>query len=140
MTYMTKQALLSATDLKEEDVELPTIGGKVRVRGLPAAFSSQASSEAIEYTTDANGRQGARINAARMEELQVKNGLIDPQLGSIDEVRIFAKRCGPAFKDVVAAIDKLSGVDKEAIERAEVAFPAGVDEPAGDRSRSQTTA
>lgn len=128
MTYLTKQALLSATDLREEDVPLTTIGGMVRVRALPAAFSSQASSEAIEYTTDANGRQGARINAARMEELQVLNGLVEPNLGSIDEVRVFAKRCGPAFKAVVTKIDELSGVDKEAIERAEVAFPAGVDE------------
>lgn len=140
MTYMTRDALLSATDLREEDVELPTINGVVRVRALPAAFSSQASSEAIEYTTDANGRQGARINAARMEELQVLNGLVEPKLQSMQEVRIFAKRCGPAFKDVVAAIDKLSGVDKDAIERAEATFPSGVEVSDGSASGTPAAA
>lgn len=139
-TYMSKTDLLSATDLKEEDVPLPTISGTVRVRGLPAAFSGQAMAEAVEYTTDSNGRQGARINVQRMSEIQVLNGLVEPKLGSVNEVRIFAQRCGPAFNDVVAAIDKLSGVDKDAMERAEATFPVGVEEQDGAGSGTETAA
>jgi hypothetical protein len=137
---MSKTALLSATDLVEEDVPLPTIDGKVRVRGLPAAFSGQVMAEAVEYTTDTNGRQGARINVARMGEIQVLNGLIDPKLDSLREVQMFAKRCGPAFNTIVEAIDRLSGVDKDAIEQAEATFPARVEQPDGDDSRTDPAA
>jgi hypothetical protein len=42
---------------------------------------------------------------------------------------VFATKCGPAFKDVVNAIDDLSGVDKEAIEEANRRFQNGAGSP-----------
>lgn len=124
MGYFTKEALLEASDIKEQDVDLPSIGGKVRVRGLPAQFSNEAISEALE--TKLVGRhQVQTINAAKMELIQVKHGLVEPRLETLEEAEAFASHCGPAFKEVVSAIDSLSGVDKEAIEEATSRFPNG---------------
>lgn len=125
MDRLSKEALLGATDLEEADVDLPSIGGSVRVRSLPAAYSNQASSEAMKMVTDARGNQIATVDTAKMEVLQALHGLVDPKLSSIQEAEVFATKCGRAFKLVIAKIDELSGVDKEAIERAEATFPAG---------------
>jgi hypothetical protein len=125
MGMLTKEALLGASDLVEREVDLPSIGGKVRVRSLPAAYSNKAISEALEMVQDARGRQTSRINTERLETLQVQYGLTEPRLNSFEEASTFAQRCGPAFKEVVRVIDEISGVDKEAIEKAAETFPDG---------------
>lgn len=126
MGRSTKDAWLTGPgDLKEADVEdVPVAGESVRVRGLAAAYSNQASSEALELKTDRNGEQLATVNTARLEVLQFAHGVIDPKF-SVDEAEQIALKFGPAFKKVIAEIDRLSGIDKEAIERTSAAFPAG---------------
>jgi hypothetical protein len=131
MGYIDKGSLLGASDLREQDVELPSIGATVKVRGLPAAYSNQAQSEALELVTDARGRQTAHVNTEKLESLQVLHGLVEPKLASIEEARTFAQRCGPAFREVVRVIDELSGLDKEAIEKTNATFPAGGSDASG---------
>ena len=82
MGYTDKGTLLGASDLREQDLELPSIGATVRVRGLAAAFSNQAQSEALELVTDARGRQTATVNTDTLECLQVLHGLVEPKLAS----------------------------------------------------------
>lgn len=123
MTILSKDALLGASDLIEREIELPTIGGSVRVRSLPAAYSNQAISEAIELKTGPRGEQSAHVNTEKLESLQVLHGLVEPKLNSLEEARTFAQRCGPAFKEVVRVIDEISGIDKEAIEKTNAMFP-----------------
>lgn len=124
MARSTKEAWLDGPgDLKEADVEdVPVEGQTVRVRGLSAAFSSEAQSAALEQV-----QQGAqtisRVNAAKMEAVQFHHGCIDPQF-TLKEAHQVARKYGPAFKKVIAKIDELSGVDKEAITEAEERFPA----------------
>lgn len=111
-------------DLKEADVEdVPVAGQSVRVRGLPAAYSNQASSEALELKT-VGSQQIATVNTARLEVLQFAHGCIDPEFTEA-EAQTIAEKFGPAFKKVIAEIDRLSGVDKEAVEAANARFPAG---------------
>jgi hypothetical protein len=113
-----------AGDLKEAEVEdVPTEGESVRVRGLPAAYSNQASSEALELKTIGR-EQVATVNTARLEVLQFAHGVIDPEF-SVEEAEAISKKFGPAFKKVIAQIDELSGLDKEAIEQAQARFPVG---------------
>lgn len=145
MGRSTKDGWLSgAGDLEEADVEnVPVKGESVRVRGLPAAYSNQAGSEALELKTDSRGEQFATIDTARLEVLQFAHGVIDPVF-TVAEAEQIAQKYGPAFKKVVGKIDELSGVDKEAMERASATFPAGergangspaavaVQSPAGD--------
>jgi hypothetical protein len=126
MGRSTKDAWLNGPgDLIEEDVEdVPVAGQSVRVRGLPAAYSNQATSEALELITGPRGEQTARVNTSRLEILQFAHGCIDPQF-TVAEAELVAQRFGPAFRRVIERIDKLSGVDKESIAAAEATFPAG---------------
>lgn len=130
MTRLTKDALLDATDLVERDVELPTLGGSVRVRSLPAAYSNQAASEAL-VMKQVGRDQIATVDTAKLEVLQVLHGLVDPKLESLAEAERFAERCGPSFKRVIEVIDEISGVDKEAIELANARFQGGGASPNG---------
>lgn len=136
MSRLSKDALLGASDLREEEVDLPTIGGSVVVQGLGAAFSNQAQSEALEARTVGN-TQIQTINVAVLEEIQLLHGLKDPALGSRAEARQFMESCGPAARTILRAIDRLSDVDKDAIEKAEARFPGGGAEP--DRAREEGT-
>ena len=122
MSRSTKSSWLEGKgDLKEADVEdVPVPGESVRVRGLPAAYSNQAQSEALEMKTIGQ-TQTATVNTARLEELQFVHGCVEPSF-SEGEAHQIAQKYGPAFKKVIAKIDELSGVDKEAIETAEARF------------------
>lgn len=128
-------------DLREADVDdVPVKGESVRVRGLPAAYSNQAQSEALEMKT-IGGEQIATVNVERVEILQFAHGVIDPEF-SVEETEQIARKYGPAFKKVVAKIDELSGVDKEAMEKAEARFPAGAEGPgrAGEEGEAPAVA
>lgn len=131
MARLSKSALLGASDLVERDVDLPTIGGSVRVRSLPAAYSNEATSKALKLVSGPRGEQQATIDQAELELLQVLHGLVDPKLNSMEDARTFATNCGPAFKEVVRVIDDISGVDKEAIEEAAARFQNGSAEASG---------
>jgi hypothetical protein len=128
----TKTAWLDGpSDLREAEVEdVPVPGQSVRVRGLPAAYSNQAQSEALELITGARGEQTAHINTEKLEVLQFTHGVVDPSFTE-SEARLVAQKFGPAFRKVIAKIDELSGLDKEAIERTNATFPAGGPDEAG---------
>lgn len=134
MARLSKDDLLSANDLSTREVELPSIGGSVVVRGLSAAYSNQAQSEAVEMVQDPENPRGqvARVNIPKLEAIQVFHGLVEPKLDSVEEARRFLEQCGPAAYAVTEAIDDLSGLDKEAVAQAEAQFRGGVDGPEGD--------
>ena len=126
MGRSTKDAWLEGPgDLREADVEdVPVKGQSVRVRGLPAAYSNQASSEAAKLVTSHSGEQVATLDQGKMEVLQFAHGCVDPTF-TVEEAEKVAERFGPAFKKVIAKIDELSGVDKQAMEDAQAKFPVG---------------
>jgi hypothetical protein len=132
MGILSKDALLAASDLTEREVDLtPHVDGSVRVRSLPAAYANQAVSEAMEMTTSTSGAQTARVNSARLEELQVLHGLIEPKLDSLDEVQRFSRQCGRAWQKIVRTIQDISGVDEKAVDRTNAMFQSGGQSPAG---------
>ena len=137
MARSTKSSWLEGPgDLKEAEVEdVPVKGETVQVRGLPAAYSNKAQSEALEMKT-IGSTQIATVNTARLEILQFAYGCVEPSF-TVDEAQQVAERFGPAFKKVIAKIDELSGVDKESSADAEARFPgsgagAADDGEAGD--------
>ena len=126
MERSTKDSWLQGPgDLKEADVEdVPVPGQSVRVRGLPAQYSNEATSEAMEMKVTPRGDQIGTVNKAKMEVIQFAHGVVDPKF-SPEEAQVVATKYGPAFNKVIEKIDELSGVNKEAIEQASAAFPAG---------------
>jgi hypothetical protein len=132
MTRSTRDAWLTGPgDLKEADVhDVPAPGQTVRVRGLSARYSAEVQSQL--KLVQQGREQVAKIDVASMEVLQFANGCIEPTFTEA-EARSISERFGPAFKKVVAKIDELSGIDKEAIEKVEQTFPpGGEDEARGD--------
>ena len=126
MDRSTKDAWLSGpSDLQEAVVEdVPVPGQSVLVRGLPAAYSNRATSKALELTATARGEQMATVNTEKLEVIQFAAGCVEPTFTE-EEAQVIAQKYGPAFKKVVAKIDELSGLDKEAIEQTNATFPAG---------------
>ncbi len=123
MGRLSTKDLCEASDLREEEIELEALGGTVLVQGLGAAFSNEAQSQALEMKTIGN-TQIASVNTALLEEIQLCHGLKDPKL-SREEARKFMEQCGPSVKEIIAKIDELSGVDKDAIEEANARFQGG---------------
>jgi hypothetical protein len=130
MQRATKDAWLAGPgDLKEADVEdVPVAGQSVRVRGLSARYSAEVQGQ-LKLVTEGR-EQIAKIDVPTMELLQFVHGVIDPVFNQ-DEARQVQTRYGAAFRKVVAKIDELSGIDKEAIEKTETRFPAGGASPEG---------
>lgn len=124
MSRSTKESWLQGPgDLKEDDVhDVPVDGQSVRVRGLPAKYSAEIQSQ---LKIEQQGReQVARIDVASMERLQFVHGVVEPVFTE-QEASLVQERFGPAFRKVIARIDELSGIDKEAIEKTEQRFLAG---------------
>jgi hypothetical protein len=120
----TKESWLNGPgDLQEADVEdVPVPGESVRVRGLPARYSAEVQSQ-LKLVQDGRS-QVAKIDVGSMEVLQFVHGVVDPKFTEA-EARQIQEKFGPAFRKVVAKIDELSGIDKEAIEKTEQRFPDG---------------
>jgi hypothetical protein len=130
MARSTKQSWLEGPgDLQEADVEdVPIPGESVRVRGLSARYSAEVQGQL--KLTQQGREQVAKIDVPAMELLQFVHGVVDPQFNEA-EAKLIQEKFGPAFRKVVAKIDELSGIDKEAIEQTEQRFPAGGESEGG---------
>src|SRR5690606_17759252 len=110
-------------DLREETVEnVPVPGASVLVRALPAKYSAEVQGQM--KLVQRGREQVATIDVATMEKLQFVHGCVDPVFTAA-EAESIQERFGPAFRKVIAKIDELSGIDKDAIEGAEQRFPVG---------------
>ena len=110
-------------DLSEAEVEdVPFPGESVRVRALSARYSAEVQGQ-LKLVQEGR-EQIAKIDVPAMELLQFQHGVIEPEFNE-SEARQIQTRFGPAFRKVIAKIDELSGIDKEAIESTEQRFPAG---------------
>jgi hypothetical protein len=140
MQRSSKEAWLQGPgDLREAEVtDVPVKGSSVLVRGLSARYAAevQAQMKLVQEGQD----QIAKIDLPRMELLQFVNGCIDPRFTEAEAAQI-QERFGPAFRKVIAKIDELSGIDKEAIDAVEQRFPAGgVDEVRGPEDADRASA
>jgi hypothetical protein len=126
----TKDAWLQGpSDLTEAEVEdVPVPGQSVRVRGLSARYSAEVQGQ-LRLVQEGNA-QVAKIDVPAMELLQFVHGCIEPEF-TIDEAQKIQERMGASFRKVIAKIDELSGIDKEAIEKAEQRFQDGGTESPG---------
>lgn len=131
MGRLSSRDLCEASDLREAEIKLDALGGSVLVQGLGAAFSNEAQSQALEMKT-VGDTQIASVNTALLEEIQLCHGLKDPKL-SREQARTFMEKNGPSVRAIIAKIDELSGVDKEAIEEATARFPSGGERAADER-------
>ena len=124
MALVNKDAWKAST-LRTQEVEVEELGGSVRIRELPASTSADLSG--LLDIVQVGREQRAKVDVATLERRQFAYGVIDDKgeaMFTEDEVKDLQAKHGRAFKVVVAAIDDLSGVDKEAILESEARFPS----------------
>lgn len=116
--YATADDLLAAAplDIQEKDVT-DVFGGKtVRIRGLTAAQAAHVKS--VSFQT-----QGRTPSVAwgQMEIEQFKLGVLKPKLEH-NQVVMLHRMSGPSFAKVIAALDELSGIEKDELREAQKEF------------------
>lgn len=120
MALLTRVQIDAATDLVHEDVHVPEWGGEVRLRALMSRERS-----AIEATMIASKGQKPEFRAEALKTLRertVAAALIDAEgkrLYSDKEVNILAQKSGEVIERLFQKAQELSGMDKNAVDRAE---------------------
>jgi hypothetical protein len=116
--YLSAESALenAPSDLEEVDVE-GVFGGKVRIRALTAAQAAVVKG----VTVDTRGRTPT-ITWADMERMQFQLAVVRPTF-TADQVRTLHATSGRSFARVIAEIDRISAMDKEALRDAQKDFP-----------------
>lgn len=119
---LSKADILSASDLKREEVEVPEWGGKV----LVTSFSADAK-DAIEFKLyNMTNKSGVGLRAA-----YVGLALVDDhgqRLFTDEEIPMLGTKFAGAIDrvfDVVSRINRISAQDMEDLEKNSVAAPGG---------------
>ena len=71
------------------------------------------------------------VDKAKMEAIQALHGIVKPDIQTIEEAEQLAMQLGPSWAKVIEAIDEISGVDKEAVEKAQARFQSSGEGKAG---------
>lgn len=114
MTLLTKSAILSADDLKTEDVEVPEWGGTVRVR----AFSGRER-DAFEASLVRGDGKDRKVDLTNMRARLVALTVVDEtgqKLFTHDDVDLLGAKSGAALDRVFAVAQKLNGLSAADVE------------------------
>ncbi len=116
MTLLTKDAILSASDLQHEDVAVPEWGGTVRVRVMTGAERAQFEASAV---TTANGRREPDLSNYQAKLLALC--LIDEhghRMFSEADVEALGGKSSQALLRVFLVAQRINGLGLAAIEDA----------------------
>lgn len=114
MTLLTKSAILSADDLKTEDVEVPEWGGAVRVR----AFSGRER-DAFEASLVRGDGKDRKVDLTNMRARLVALTVVDEtgqKLFTHEDVDLLGAKSGAALDRVFAVAQKLNGLSAADVE------------------------
>lgn len=132
--YLSKEQILAADDLPYEDVNVPEWGGVVRVRGLTGSERGWWESQLSEVTPEEDEGGDTRMKMAfHMERMRVTLCtlcLVDAhgaRLFKENEVRALGQKSALALNRVYDVAARISGISKEAVERA-AKLSGGTDE------------
>lgn len=127
--YLTREAILAATSLPTEEVDVPEWGGTVVVRGL----DGQGRDDFEASTTVVRGRVAVR-DTANIRAKLVAHCVIIPETGepmfTQQDAYALGKLSGVALNRVWAVAARLSGMGDEDAEELEGKSP----DPPGDGS------
>lgn len=127
---LSRDAILSASDIKTEDVHVPEWGGTVRVKGLTAAQRDVFESQAL----DMRGKS-VSVNMAGIRALLASMAIVDEggnPLFSKKDVAALGDKSGAALDRVFEAVTRLSGIGDNDV--AELAGNSEADQIEGSPS------
>jgi hypothetical protein len=114
MTLLSKTAILTANDLKSEDVEVPEWGGAVRVR----SFTGRER-DAFEASMVRGDGKDRKVDLTNMRARLVGLTVIDEtgqRLFTDEEVDLLGAKSGAALDRVFAVAQKLNGLSGADVE------------------------
>lgn len=133
MNYLTKEQILSASDIKTVDVPVPEWGGVVRV-----AMMSGLSRDALVAGQSAGALSHSEF-AAHLLVATVVDANGDPLFTS-EAVEALRLKSDVALRRVVSAAVKLNGLGPQAVEEAEKNSEAAQSGASGSVSPSSSAA
>jgi hypothetical protein len=110
---LTVEAIIAAKDLKEEVIEVPEWGGSVKVR----SFSKKGQQEVRELATIND-----EIDPERLEMFMFIHGVVDPPFTN-DTYELLRDKNAGVIDRVLQRIMSISGMDQEALAKAQEKFP-----------------
>jgi hypothetical protein len=113
--YLNPEALAKFAGCEEEDLLIPELGGKVRVRGLTKAEQQDVMADSMEGDTP---------SIPKVELGMVSRGLVRPQMTNDLMTRLLELPSG-VFDRITTTVTRLSGADPEALKAAEKRFRDG---------------
>jgi len=111
---LSRDAILSASDIKTEDVAVPEWGGTVRVKGLTAAQRDVFESQVM--TT--RGKD-VSVNMAGIRSLLASMAIVGEDgtpLFSKADVKALGEKSGAALDRVFEAVTRLSGIGESDVD------------------------
>lgn len=111
---LTRDAILSASDIRSEDVKVPEWGGTVRVKGLTAAQRDQVEAKAVS----ARG-SNMQLNLVGMRAHMAALAIVDDKDKPIftqADVKALGEKSGAALDRVFEAVTRLSGMSDDDVE------------------------
>ncbi len=123
MGLLTRDAILSASDLSFEDVEVPEWGGTVRVKMMTGT-----ERDAFEAGTVVRRGKRAELNLVNVRARLVALTAVDEDgnlLFSQADVEALARKSAAGLNRVFEAARKLNGLTEEDTAEAAEVFPPG---------------
>ena len=113
---LSVEDILGATTLEEKTVDIPELGGAVRIK----AFNKGEQQYIRRLATD---RRTGKIDTDKMELMIIVRGVIEPQFTTESVERLKLVQAS-VLDRIISAISEISGMKDEAVEAAEATFPA----------------
>lgn len=114
MALLSRDAILSASDIKSEDVSVPEWGGTVRVKGLTAAQRDVFESQVMTM----RGKD-VNVNMAGIRALMASMAIVDDEgkpLFSKADVKALGEKSGAALDRVFEVVTRLSGIGDDDVD------------------------
>ena len=115
--YLTLDALLEKSDLRQEDKYIPRLGAYVRMRELSAAEVFH-----IREQSTTKGKDGTpQVDALKNVRLSLAACLVEPKLSPEDVAALFEKSTR-AVDELAQAFKEMNGATEESRKEAENSF------------------
>jgi hypothetical protein len=110
MARLTREQILNAKDIVQEEVEVKAWGGSVLVQSLSGAQRAAVMKVAM-------GKNG-KVDAAQLYPLLMIEGVVEPKFSKAD-IEALNDRSSGALETVCKVIMRLSGISQDDIEEEE---------------------
>ena len=113
-TYLSKDAILSAQDIKREEVQVPEWGGAVLVQGLTGT-----ERDAFEGSMIEGKGKNAAVNLRNLRAKLVARSIVDEEGKRIfadADIAALSAKSAAALDRVFTVAQRLSGISQEDVE------------------------